>query len=959
MSKRSFTANFWLKQNPNETMLKGSVAPSRGLSYSSDSSAKKEDPFDFLPPIPEEKPGFKPSQYFIPGWVGSSIFSKQALSVKKLQEKLWEDALLRLRKIENLPHSLAHAIHQEFLCSRNKLGINKSQKTEALENMQVFWKELRAENSPFKKELDAFRELYCFRVATNYLLRLKFLITFSRACNFTYSRSHIINPSTFSQQLFKKGSSKEISCEAFKINQYSWYQPTSSLATELEKLTRNIHKLSITQLMKLCSFRSFNKSKHSLNFDDRSYSHALSHRAFGQFVNQLMVFFPLWQKQENFNYPLPHKVDNPEILNTRFVGDHMESLGQSHWLAQEANMSFKWSEILCPEFASNSASSETFIKLGQELQFLTFLVNYAQKQGLDARSLVKRVTEEKYRKSFHRKQSQFNLFNQKELAYDRIILNVGRLPKKNPHHFLLQKIQEQKDILFENGILVVLSNQKLFVPSQSKKLEVLLKDFKVEATFNFEKLKAKGEITNFVYILSKRDPFKRNSSPFQLDPMSLTKQRKEEGESCFTFRVSGELTQFVRFEGLVKELFEFFKSRSSFTVSMLHKPIDPLLNLEFHQDAIIEGKLLSSLSKNKENITHPQFFKNLTRRCVPLEKFFNLTEASQCSRGQVTNNFLGVSSSYGQGKYLLIVDLRDSLQPLLEVCSADSYASKKQEYGEAYFHYYYMTPKISHLNLNLLREYFDSPLGIQIIQMCLSGGAAKLKGKIRALLVPQFFGEGHDLNGSDFEKSPFLTLNKENLRLMKPADITQMVKGEIERLKTFHELNPWAYLSLLSHAKVIFKGILETEGSTEKSQKAFQNPVIKEELVKLETVSVYPNEEVFTELLIENKQDLERPLTRMTLKSENSNNVLELFHGDECLIRFHAELELLQFIEFILEQASGYPLLGILQNLQVPSLGDLKSILENFSGVKDALELSYKDVTTTLQTSLIKSLTQL
>lgn len=910
------------------------MSGSDALSYSTERSSVSAALKAQLPPLPTESEDFRPSEYLIPGWAGSSLFDGSALSIKKLQEKLWQDAMDRLQNADNLTRSLKLAIHQEFLASSFYKGQSNAS---SLEKLDIFWRELRGKKGPFENQLGAFRELYCFRVATNYLLRLKFLITFSKACHFEYTRAHIVNPSTFSQQLFRKGSSQEIYCEAFKFNQYSWYRPSTHLADELETLARNIHKLTITQLMKLCSFRSFTKSKRSLNFDDRSYSHALSHKSFGKFLNQLLVFLPLWQKNEIFNYPRPQGVQAPEILNTKFVGSHIESLGQSHWLAQEANMDFKWSEILCPEFSSTKAGAETFVKLGQELQFLTFLVHYAEKHHLDTRKLISSITQEKFQKSQRQKLGQFNLFNQKELAYDRVVLNVGALPKKNPHHYLLQRIQEQKDIILEGGYLIVLSQQKLFVPSQSKKVETLLKDFKVEAIFDFEKLKARGEVSNHIYVLKKRNPFAK-ANALNMDPMTLTGQGSEQQESCFTFRIYGELTQFARFEGIVNELFDFYNKKSSYSVSILHRSIDENISMEFHQDAIIEGKLLSSLSKDKENITHPQFFKKLTKSCAPLERFFSLSEVQQKPKNRLTDSFLGINSGPTQGQYLLIVDYREPLNPQLEFCSMATYSSKRQEYGDAYYYYYSMTPKMSHLNLNLLREFLDLPLGRQITQICLRGGASKLKARLRALLIPRFFGEGHDLQGTTYEECAFLSLSKENLLQMDPQEIHNLFDSEMSKLQHSQNESSWAYLSLLGHTKALFKSALEEQQGEGGELPLFSNPAIKNELVELETVSVYPNEEVYTELLIESKSDLERPLTSVCLKNNEDGSALEVFHNDQCLIKFYAEKEMLLFIEFILSQAKNYPILGILQNLKVPRHSELKEVLTKISGLEEVLK---------------------
>lgn len=961
MSNRSFTANSWLLSHSKGFAKAAGDDSKREDSYSTDRAEFLDSEGNPLPPLPTDNSQFVPSRYFIPGWSGNSLFSKTAVAFKKIQEQLWEDALYKFNNAGNLPPSLSQTIHNEFLgflkTKSSRISKDEIAKLEQLRQVGRFWKEMKNNESSFRSLLDEFSELYSFRVATNYLCRLKFLVTFSRAVDFPYTKAHIMNPSSFSQQLFRKGSSTEIHCEAFKINQYSWYRPNAELTDRLEKLTLSFHKISITQMMKMCSYRAFQGSRRSMKFDELGYSHALSHKAFGQFLNNLMIFFPLWQRLEKFEYPLKSQLSRPEILNTRFVGENIESLGQSHWLAQEANMNLSWSEILCSEFASEYPGAETFVRLGQELHFLTFLVSYSRGKRLDAKELLSRITREKFNKISVNSGSQFSLFSQKELTYDRCVLNVGKLPKKNPHHYLINKIQSQKDSLLCDAYLVVLSNQKLFVPSQSKKVADLLQDFKVEGMFNLEKLKGKGEITNFIYILKKRDPFTKTVDILDLPPSALAQKKGTKQESCYTFRWEGELKIFSQFETLVKELNTFFKARSSFSTSISQKNLSHDLHFEFHQDAIIDGKLLSSLNKkNESNITHPQFFKNLTKSCVPLEKFFSISELNEGIKSNLTNDLLGISDYRESGNYqILIINLTESMTPTIEICNSATLQAKKEEYGEAYYYYYKITPKISHINFNLLKEFFESGLGKQIIQICLSGGPAKLKGKLRSLLVPRIFGQGIDLQNTDFASSPFLSVDKDSLLKEHPLTLKGTIHRELERLEVLKKESKWAYLSLLAHLKVNLRLALEEVKEDQGDSLAFDNPLICQELVKLDTYSVYPNDEVYTEILIDQKNDLDKPVTRSILET-NDSAVLKIYNEDTCLLQFHADKETLLFIDFIIQKAKGYSFLKVLQNLKIPKAKELRQILAGYDEVKVTLNNSYEQICTLLQAQITKEI---
>jgi len=971
LSKRTFVAHSWLTQKNNKVSPKELLPYREEKSYSLNSQLKLDSSSQMDPDLPPLPHSFKPDRYLVPGWSGNSLFSKQAVGIKKLQEELWRDALAKFRAVENMPKTLMKAIHSEFLSfvktKKDKGHIEKDQ-LEIIEHLcaQEFsklWQEINLKDAPSHQILSEFVDLYCFRVATIFLFKLKFLVTYSQAEEFSFSAAHVSNPTFFVNALFKKGSSHEINCESLKSNQYSWYRPSPGLSEKLSLSTMDFKNVSVTQMMKLSSYRNMSAGNSMMSFEDRSYSHALSHQSFGQFLNQLLLFFPVWRESEKFIYPNNKYLNKPKIYNTKFAGDHIESLALGHWLAQEKNMDLSWSEILCPDFPCQSGSSETFLSVCQELQFLSFLVHYSQGKSLRARDLILEITKEKYKRSSGSENGQISLFSNREapsqLVYDRVVLNIGKLPKKNPHHFLLTQIQAQKKGLCSNGQLVVLTNQKLFVPSQSKKVEALLKDFKVEGFFNFEKVIGRGEVSNYIYILKKRDPFHKNKNLFNIDPKTLVDQQHSGQESCKTFRLSGELSLFSRFDVFVEELLSFFKTKSSFSTSVFQKSLSFDLSFDFHQDAIIEGKLLSSLSNESESITHPQFFKNLTKNCLPFERFFSIEELGIAKSKHLASNLLGISQASSPAyASILIVDLRDPMRAQIEICTPESYLAKREEYGHAYFQYYGLNAKVNFINLNLLREYLDSQLGQQVTQICLAGGSSKMKGKLKSLLIPNFFNEGKNLAEIDLEKYFFLKLTQESIFETHPSKLNTEFQSELEALESVESTNPWLYLSLLSHAKIQLKSALEQLNAGRSREYSFTNPLFIDDVVALQTFSIYPNDEVYTELLIEQKSDLEKPLEKKGLKSQKDNHCLEVFNSDVCLLRFHGDLEALMFIDFILSQAVGHSILDILQSLKIPRAAELKSVFSKFNLIEETLSSLFESINAKIKSSLSKEIAQ-
>ena len=162
-------------------------------------------------------------------------------------------------------------------------------------------------------------------------------------------------------------------------------------------------------------------------------------------------------------------------------------------------------------------------------------------------------------------------------------------------------------MLKKDGMIFVFSNQKLFVPSHSDRVEQLLRDFKLEACFNLEELKGKGEIAHFIYVLTKRGAAPGISKHF----FEVNKKVKE---SCLSFEFKGILSRFNKFNKLVEELQHFTRHKNAVTTPIYLNEIERDLSFEFHQDAIIEGKLVSSVStKENGHLPHPSFFKNLTK----------------------------------------------------------------------------------------------------------------------------------------------------------------------------------------------------------------------------------------------------------------------------------------------------------------------------------------------------------
>ena len=491
-------------------------------------------PAPILPPIPSpsKDQGFTPSRYLVPGWRGDSLISKSAIFIKNLRSILLKDARRQFGQLNLLNKSLRINIFNEFVFYSNQQHINCSE----IENFTDLWDQLKNNKAKFHKPVSDFIEQYCFKVITVYMYRIRFILELSYSANINITENNLLNPTSFFTKLFPKGGHRELQCEALQANQYSWYRPSSEFTHLIRQLKSQFKHISITEMMIIFSEESL---KEQLN--ETSFSHSLSHKSFGLFLNELIIQFPKWLNRSSNIPPIP--TDDPFIINTKYSGDNLTSLILSHWLGQEENIQKKWNEIICPDFYGSLNFSDQYIRICHELKFLTYLIKIANHQNFDHISLICDVMNNKYKHDQTNFTGQRLMLNDepetKNIYYSRIVLNFAKLPNKNPHHALLNQINAQKQSLIKDGLIFVFTNQKLFVPSKNEKMKQFLKEFKVESFFSLENLHGKGEIPNYLYIISVRNHNNFNKS--QQDQLPKNK------EVCLHFRLAGTLLQFRTF----------------------------------------------------------------------------------------------------------------------------------------------------------------------------------------------------------------------------------------------------------------------------------------------------------------------------------------------------------------------------------------------------------------------------
>jgi hypothetical protein len=722
-----------------------------------------------------------------------------------------------------------------------------------------------------------------------------------------------------------------------QINQYSWYRPSRDYIENLLKLKDAFKLITLTELIKLISTPQNDKI-----YSIKNYSHSLSHVTFGLLINNLLLKLP--------GKIRPHTKSKltqsdklcmiPKTISTHFKGNHLSSFALSHWLAQEISVKqSQWDNLLCPDFAGAEFVDGQFLKYCQELQFLSFLNRMAVIHHYEIIPFICNIMKEKYAPPAIGQFHQPSFLDMEGSAsipmYDRVILNLTDLPKTNPHHFLLQQIYGQRDLLKDESYLYVFTNQNLFVPSSSEKVDQLLKDFKLEALFNLENLKGKGEIAQFIYIFTPR-------IIERIKPMRLLEVNRATKESCLSFEFKGNLVRFNKFNQFVEELVTFIKSKNTPVYS---EKIDEDLFFEFHQDAILEGKLVSNAQgKDKGQMAHPAFFKNLTKSCISLENFFQLESISHLDiyseKKNITSELLGLSiDPLKHYPLLLIVNQSDPLQTFLELTSTDSFRAKVEQYGTAFYYYFGLTPKHHSINLNIFREYFTSGIGHQIIQMQLVDGPLKLKSKLKSLLIPRFFAETHYIPEDIYKKLSILEWDPSKLNQQHPLNLKNQFQIASTAISDFSHKYPWHLLSLLSHFKLNLSSTHMHFNTKKVEPHYFSNPLISEALVKLKTAAIYPkNQDVFIEINVKNPSELHLPLSSVHLLREDEEYQLILKFQETSVVTFHTTALMNQFLKFILTNAVGMKISDILINLKVPSQVELEKVIEDFELINNTKE---------------------
>ena len=256
------------------------------------------------------------------------------------------------------------------------------------------------------------------------------------------------------------------------------------------------------------------------------------------------------------------------------------------------------------------------------------------------------------------------------------------------------------------------------------------------------------------------------------------------------------------------------------------------------------------------------------------------------------------------------------------------------------------------INIDLFREFFNSPIGRQIIQLSLTG-FTKIKSKLKTLLIPKFFSLPTMIPGEQSKQLSIFQMKPEELKASHPEVIENVFNTTLNTIEVLKSRYPFYVASKLLSFKHTISKIIEDFKDHTKDHVDYQNPIILEPVLKLETHNIYPNNpEIYIDFNISNPKKLKQSMSESILRNNTETPYIELWSKEQVLVKIFSEPEILNFIHFILSSTHGTPISTILQHLSIPRIEELKSVINNYRFMKSTINNLHKK-TTELISSII------
>lgn len=908
MNKERFSAFDWLQDSTHKAIQQSKETSSSNTTLPSFHR--------YLSPANKNKDHI--TEFLSPGWSGQSLSSKNYFKSLSFLETLQGDLITTLKN-EVFPPKHLKLIYNEY---KNHCGPKEN---EAL-TQEIFAIQLK-EIGKSNAILNNFANYYSARLIMQYFLQLRLLKTLYQKLNLTENMRELLSPPLALNKLFAKGTSKELKAKSLETNQYSWYRPAEVRLPQVYMLFNLAHLLSFPETLKL--LHALQKQKSS-----EQYSHALSHLGVGLLVNCLQVNLPQWYKNQNTTTQVNHQ--NMLIESSLYVGDFLEELSVSHWIAQENNKHFKWDEILCPHFAKYNLEQSPFEFFYNEIQQLQLLCEIHPHYQVPILDFITNVFQ-RWQKNVHSQhQTEFQLDNNpiNNTHFDRVILSYLQSNKNNTHHGLIQKIQTTIGNLKEDGYLILLTNQNLYLPSQSAKVLNLFKNLTPICTLDLTQVKCKGEAPDYIYVLKRKHGIEINHNSSAINS---------------TFRFSGTLNTFQSFCHIPEELNKFFQRFLKHTPTIFQNNTtqhNTGISFDFYQSPIINGVQVYSNDNDSQQITHPQFLKKLLYNTMPLNYFFHIDhldskELLESKPVWSHEQKLPISNTFDNptdidDRLILILDLKEVHLPKIILTSHEFIKDKVQELGFSECYYYQLIPKFKSVNIALFRLFIDSKIGKQIAGISLVGNKSQVRSKVNSLLVPAFILENSILSATkSFETAndikiflDIINLNTSNMNeLISNLQILATQQSYLKNVinKTRVEVGQWKDLD-------------------------FNTPAIREILPKMKLYPLYPhNHELDIEFHDHHNALNHLYIEKHELSFDPVLSKIHIISNNMTQVTFSGNSAIIVFIHFLLKQLPKMKILDVLMGVKVPNSMDCTQLLQIKQNEVQNFEQLYTVINTNIE----------
>ena len=909
-----------------------------GISSSSHlPSIPQDDPL-FPPKVPSSsESAFSAKEFLLPSWKGEDLRPLTLVKLSNLLPELHQQAYGDLKKQNFSRHNRQQIIDDlTQFCQNSDLifpqGVDST----------LLWEMLWQQDNPYRESFDLFLQDFIHKTVVLALLKIYTVYHLLSANSESVRDQALVNAHNSLTTTFPKQGPWSLSFEVLKLNQFTWFKLDAQMIRTLALEKNAFWAMPEVEWCKLLG-------------PEFQHSRLVNGTSSFEFIQTLAQDFTTWAKKNSKSGPFFSSASKLPISHL-YAGDHLPVFMTSHWSSLQNIQDIQHQPLVDFDFTTQGPGY--FYRLVHELLQISSLSKVAKKNAIKPTDLIIHKFKEKELRLRQQGNLQTSLLQntstgQKE-ACELLVLNLQEFPKANAHFHLLTQISKFKDSLVQGGWLIVLGQKKLFVPSQSEKVNALLQTLRLEAAFGLDTLKGRGDLAPFIYIFTKR-----SQSELGLPWNNIAAHNNMEKQSCLSFRFAGDLACAGRLDGLTQELRDFFKKRSPDVATLYQTEISGNLTFEFFLDAIVDGKLINSTSKDQNKITHPHFFKGLWKTSLPLDDCFQL-EVIEADDEHTPTNWYGAKDLLGltsqpedKFEYVIILDQRMANQTRLEVIPASSLPAKKQEYGMALCHYFGALPKYRGLNLNILRAYFEGPIGKQLVALALTGNASKLKGRLRSLLIPKFFTEMKELPPVVSDILGTLYLSKDDIKKSDVPQLSARLQKVFQSLEKYWNEFPLAVLSSLCQLQFqLSEAFREMSSSSSGSTHFYCNPMVIQGMQKFKNYPIYPKHpDLFIEFKGQGVESLNLLFAHSKIEmTDKGLPQLTLFSDFGPVLHLHGPSELLSFCHYILKAAEGHSCLAILQGLRAPISSDLKEILNFHSHLGNEVNELLEKVNATINT---------